>query len=85
MERHPELSLTYEKYIMETLAEPDQVRNDIRFEDTLLFSRWYPKLRKGRYIVVAVVTETVTNERTWIVTTYISRKITQGEVIWTKN
>lgn len=36
-------------------------------------------------MVVAVVTDTVPQERNWILTAYIARKVTQGEVIWTRN
>ncbi|NEP80344.1 MAG: hypothetical protein F6K39_20550 [Okeania sp. SIO3B3] len=50
-----------------------------------MLSRWYPNIRKGRYIVVIVVTDTVPEERNWIVTAYLTTKITQGEIIWTRN
>jgi hypothetical protein len=71
--------------IADTLSDPDEVRCDVRFENTLLFSRWFPILRKGSFAVVAVVTDTFPQERHWIVTAYISKKITQGETIWTRN
>lgn len=80
--RHPELTNNYEKYISETLINPDQVRNDLRFQDTLLISRYYPQFNKGRSVVIAIVTEI---NRNFIVTAYTARKITQGEIIWTKN
>jgi hypothetical protein len=85
LERHPDLPPRYQELISDTLMHPDEVRCDVRFEETLLFSRWYPTLRKGRYIVVAVVTDTVPQQRNWIVTTYMARKVTQGDVIWTPN
>lgn len=85
IERHPDLPARYQELIADTLANPDEVRCDVRFENTLLFSRWYPTLRKGRYMVVAVVTDNLPQERNWIVTAYIARKVTQGEVIWTRN
>jgi hypothetical protein len=85
IERHPDLPTRYQELIADTLSDPDEVRCDTRFENTLLFSRWYPILRKGRYMVVAVVTDTFPQERNWIVTAYIARKVTQGEVIWTRN
>lgn len=85
IERHPDLPARYQELISDTLVAPDEVRCDVRFENTLLFSRWYPTLRKGRHMVVAVVTDTVPQERNWIVTAYIARKVTQGEVIWTQN
>ncbi len=83
--RHPNLGKVYQDRIAETLADPDEVRCDVRFEDTLLFSRWYATIKKGRYVVVAVVTDTVPEERNWIVTAYLTRRVTQGELIWTKN
>ncbi|WP_238361162.1 hypothetical protein [Iningainema tapete] len=85
LNRHPDMPTTYHEIMADTLADPDEVRCDLRFENTLLFSRWYPTLRKGKHIVVAVVTDTVPQERNWIVTAYIARKVTQGEVIWTRN
>ncbi|MBR8829047.1 MAG: hypothetical protein DSM107014_14305 [Gomphosphaeria aponina SAG 52.96 = DSM 107014] len=85
IERHPDLGKAYQEKICDTLAKPDEVRSDLRFQNTLLFSRWYPNLRKGKYLVVAVVTDILPQERHWIVTAYMTRKITQGEMIWTRN
>lgn len=85
LQRHPDLPTTYLDLIADTLSDPDEVRCDVRFENTLLFSRWFPILRKGSFAVVAVVTDTFPQERHWIVTAYISKKITQGETIWTRN
>ncbi|QDL10873.1 hypothetical protein DP113_25775 [Brasilonema octagenarum UFV-E1] len=85
LQRHPDLPTAYLELIADTLNQPDQVRRDVRFENTLLFSRWFATLRKGKYAVVAVVSDTFPLERHWIVTAYISRKITQGEIIWTRS
>jgi hypothetical protein len=85
LERHPDLPARYQEFIADTLANPDEVRCDVRFENTLLLSRWYSTFRKGRYMVVAVITDTVPKKRNWIVTAYLARKVTQGEVIWTQN
>jgi hypothetical protein len=85
LDRHPDLPSSYLEFIAETLDAPDEIRCDVRFENTLLFSRWYSNLRKGRYIVVAVVTDAAPQERHWIVTTYLSRTVTQGETIWTRS
>ncbi|MDY7008993.1 MAG: hypothetical protein SWX82_35085 [Cyanobacteriota bacterium] len=84
-EKHPDLGRGYQQLIADTLLDPDEVRCDVRFENTILLSRWYPNIRKGRYIVVIVVTDTVPEERNWIVTAYLTTKITQGEIIWTRN
>ncbi len=85
LERHPDLPARYQELIANTLANPEEVRCDVRFENTLLFSLWYPTIRKGRYIVVAVVTDTIPEQRNWVVTAYMARKVTQGEVIWKQN
>lgn len=84
-ETHPDLLPTYQERIAETLADPDEVRCDLRFGNTFLFSRQYGKSRKGRYVVVAVVSDTVPRERNWIVTEYLTKTVTQGEIIWHKN
>ena len=84
-ERHPDLLPGYRERIVQTLADPDEVRCDVRFDNTLLFSRRYDRGRRGKYVVVVVVTDTVPLERNWIVTAYISRTITQGEIIWQRN
>ena len=49
-----------------------------------IFSRWYTDLRKGKHVVVVVVSETAPR-RHWIITAYISGKLTGGEVKWTKD
>jgi len=84
-ERHPDLGRGYLQLIADTLLDPDEVRCDLRFGNTILLSRRYSNIRKGRYVVVAVVTDIVPQERNWIVTVYLTPKITQGEIIWTRN
>ncbi len=59
--------------------------SDLRFGNTLLFSQQYGNGRKGRYVVVAVVNDTDPTERYWIVTAYLTKNVTQGEIIWQKN
>jgi hypothetical protein len=85
-ETHPDLLPFYQERIANTLADPDEVRCDLRFSNTLLFSQQYSgKNRKGRYVVVAVVTDKIPRERHWIVTAYLTKNVTQGEIIWQKN
>ncbi len=82
--KHPDLLPEHEHTLAETLAEPDQVRRDERFPGTRLFSRWFPSVREGKHVVVAVVTEPGPAARHWIVTAYIARKLSQGEIEWTR-
>lgn len=84
-ERHPDLLPEHRKRIAETLAEPDQVRRGVRFGRAKLFSRWFPKLRHGKHVVVIVVSESAPMGRHWIITAYIARKLTEGEVEWKRS
>ena len=43
-ERHPDLLPEHRERIVETLAEPDQVRRSVRFSSARMFSRWYSDL-----------------------------------------
>ncbi len=85
VDTHPDLLPSYQERIAKTLADPDEVRCDLRFGNTFLFSQQYGKGRKGRYVVVAVVNDTVPRDRYWIVTAYLTKNVTQGEIIWQKN
>ncbi len=40
-EKHPELLPQYRDHIDQTLADPDEVRRDARFTNSLLFSHWF--------------------------------------------
>jgi hypothetical protein len=70
-ERHPDLLPEHRDRIADTLAEPDQVRSSARFGSAKLFSRWYYDVRRGKHVVVVVVSEpdrvnaTGSSRRTW--------------------
>ncbi|MBT8420506.1 MAG: hypothetical protein KJO08_06555 [Gammaproteobacteria bacterium] len=83
-ERHPDLLPEYREKIAQTLADPDQIRASARFGNAKLFSRWYTGLRGGKHVVVVVVSQ-ITPKRHWIVTAYMARKLTEGEVEWNRN
>jgi hypothetical protein len=88
LDRHPDLLGKYLDFIKQTLLDPDEVRCDQRFEETLLFSRWFSDIQRGRFLVVAVVSDQVRDaldDRHWIVTAYLSKTVTQGDVVWTAN
>ena len=61
--RHPDLLPEHTHRIAETLAEPDQVRRSVRFGSARLFSRWYTDVRRGKHVVVVVVSELEPSER----------------------
>lgn len=81
-DRHPDLLPEHLDRIVETLAEPDQVRRSARFGSARLFSRCYTDARGGKHVVVVVVSELGPKERHWIITAYIARKLAEGEIEW---
>ena len=83
--RHPDLLPKYRKKMIETIAQPEQIRRSKRFGNAKLFSRWYTDVRKGKYVVVVVVSEPDAMSRHWIITAYLTRRLVEGEVEWKRN
>jgi hypothetical protein len=84
-ERHPDLLPKHRGKLAETLASPDQVRRGRRFGNVRLFSRWYTDEKRGKYLVVVVVSEPDATKRNWIITAYLTRKLAEGEVEWMRS
>lgn len=84
-ERHPDLLPEYRKQMVETLAQPDQVRRSVRFGNAKLFSRWYTDVKRGKHVVVVVVGEPDATGHHWIVTAYLTRRLVEGEVEWKRS
>jgi hypothetical protein len=84
-ERHPDLLPEHRERIADTLADPDQVRRSMRFANARLFSRWFDSVRVGKYIVVVIVSELGPIDRYWVITAYIARKLTEGDIEWKKS
>lgn len=84
-ENHPDLLPEHQDKIAGTLAEPGQIRRSKRFAGARLFSRWYADVRGGKHVVVVVVGEEGEQARYWIITAYITRRLAQGDVEWTRN
>ena len=82
---HPDLLPRYLAQIGLTLSDPDQVRRSARMSAVRLFSRWYDDVRQGKYVVVVVVSEGIPDERHWIITAYLARRLAAGEVEWSKS
>ena len=83
-EKHPELLPQYREYLGHTLADPDEVRRDARFPNSLLFSHWFPDVKGGKFVVVVVVADPAPADRHWIVTAYVARQLSGGIVEWTR-
>lgn len=83
LERHPDLLPDYIHRIAETVSDPDVVRRDKRFPSTRLLSRHYDDARRNKHLVVVVVSDDRTG-RHWIVTAYITGRVRQGDIEWTR-
>lgn len=84
--RHPDLLPEYRQCIIDTLALPDEIRRSPRFSNARLFSRWFEELRRGKHVVVVVVSNSIPLARHWIVTAYITRRLSRkGEIEWKRN
>ncbi len=84
-DRHPDLLPEHREQIAGTLLVPDQVRRSTRFGSAKLFSRWYNDLKGGKYLVVVVVSDPDPSGRHWLITSYMSRKLMEGEVEWMRS
>ena len=83
-EKHPELLPQHRDHLIHTLADPDDVRRDTRFPNSLLFSHWFPDVKGGKFVVVVVVADPPPAERYWVVTAYVARQLSGGTVTWTR-
>ena len=84
-ERHPDLLPEHGQCVADTLADPDQVRRSVRFANAWLFSHWFESLRGGKHVVVVVVGASTPGGRYWIITTYITRRLAEGEIEWKRD
>ena len=84
-QRHPDLLSEYRGQMAETLAQPDEVRRSVRFGNARLFSRWYTDVKKGKHVVVVVVSQPDAMNRHWVITAYLTRRLVQGDVEWKRS
>ena len=82
-ETYPDLLPSHLSEIAQTLANPEQIRRSSRLNNAHLFSRWFDSIRQGKYVVVVVVSDLDTT-RNWIITAYLARKLTGGQLEWQK-
>jgi hypothetical protein len=81
-ERHADLLPERRPRLAETLAVPDHIRTSARFGRARLFSRWSTDVRQGKSVVVVVVSECTPQERHWIITAHLARRLAQGGAEW---
>lgn len=85
IERHPDLLPEFQKYVEDTLFNPDQIRVSKRFQNVRLFTRRFETLRDGKFVIVVVVTDSSPVERHWIITAYLARKLAGDTVEWQRD
>lgn len=85
LSKHPDFLPEYFNQLAQTVADPDEVRRDSRFPATRLFAHWFTDVKGGKFVVVAVVSDPPPQNRHWIVTAYIARKLAQGAIEWKRN
>lgn len=86
VQHHPDLLPKYQQKIATVLADPDQIRQSLRFGRARMFTRWFDDLRGGKHVVVVVVSDSLPPERHWIITAYIARRLSkEGYVEWEKH
>ena len=81
-DQHPELLPFHRARLLETVTNPAEVRKSLRFANARMFARWYADLKGGKHVVVVVVSDAGPEKRHWVVTAYIARKLTGGEIEW---
>lgn len=82
--QHPELLPEFEYTLEHTIANPDTVRKSSRFINARLFTKYFDNIRNGKYIVVVIVNDAHLETRDWIITAYMTRKLSDGVVEWEK-
>jgi hypothetical protein len=83
-ENHPDLLPQYEDRIPVVLNDPDQVRISARFKNAHIFSKWFDNILGGKHIVVVIISEDRPVNRNWIVTAYMTRRLSGGKIEWKK-
>jgi hypothetical protein len=82
--RHPELLLRIGPRIAETILTPDLVRRSSRRPTAQLFSKRIHAGDRIRHMVVVVECGDA-DDRHWVVTAYVTRRLTGGVVEWRRS
>ncbi len=81
---HPDLLPKFLSQIELTLANPDQVNRSLRMSTARVFYKKFDEISQGKFLAVVVVTESMRITRHWIITAYITRRVADGEIEWSK-
>ena len=61
------------------MKEPDRIRPSVRVNNALMFTRWFPNVRGGRFVVVVVVSDAGAQPRHWVVTAYMTKRLAEKD------
>jgi hypothetical protein len=81
---HPEFGSELTQMLEQTVGTPDQVRTSRRLGTARLMCRWYDDFKDGKWVVAVVVTD-MPSQRRWIVTAYVTSRLTSGEIEWARS
>lgn len=84
-EGHPDFLPEHRDKISIVIGDPDQIRRSARFPNARLFTRWFEAIRGGKFVIVVVVSDAAPKARHWVVTGYVARKISGGEIEWKRS
>jgi hypothetical protein len=82
--QHPDLLPDHLGRVADALADPGQVRRSTRSSNARLFTRWFPDLRGGKFVVVVVIVDPPPR-RSWVVTAYMVRRLAGGAIEWQRS
>ena len=84
-ERHPELLPEHLNKLVETLAQPEEIRRSAILQNGRMLSKWFEDFQNGKHVVVVVISDLEKNNRHWIITAYVARKLMEGETEWKRD
>jgi hypothetical protein len=83
--QHPDLLPEHRNRIVEVIGDPDSVRRSRCVGNARLFAKWFDDLRGGKYVIAVVVGDSGQENRPWIITAYLARKLKEGEIEWERS
>jgi nickel-dependent lactate racemase len=83
--RHPDLLPRHRDKLFEVLVDPDTIRRTVRHPSARTFSRWYADVRSGKHVVVVVVSDATPPQRHWVITAYMTRRLSEGHIEWQRS
>ena len=66
------------------MFDPDSIRKSARYQNARIFTKYFDNIRNGKYIAVVILSDAIPEQRDWIITAYITRKLNGGEIEWEK-